>query len=451
MVLGQSRPTPAPLTVSQLTSLVRDVLEREVGTVLVAGEISNLHRASSGHIYFTLKDDRSQIRCAMFRTAAQRLVFDPEDGQEVVAQGQIGLYPARGDVQLYVELLEPQGRGALQLAFEQLKARLGAEGLFGEERKRPLPFFPRHVGVATALGGAALHDILVMLRQRCPGLRVVVRPTRVQGAGAAEDIVRAIADLNACAELEVLIVGRGGGSLEDLWCFNDERVARAIAGSRLPVVSAVGHEIDLTIADLVADRRAPTPTAAAELVVPRRVDLVAMVDRAAAALAAGLLRASGRQRERLANLARRLVDPRRRVRDLRARAAGLDDRLRAAMGRCVGRARIAVAGVERRLEVQHPEARVAAGARAAALLRRRLDLAARRALTAARERVARAAAALNGMSPLAVLHRGYSLTRRLPDRAIVRDAAMLAAGDRIEVTFAVGRARARVEGDGLDS
>jgi len=451
MVLRRSRPAPTPLTVSQLTALVRDVLEREVGTVLVAGEISNLHLAGSGHMYFTLKDDRSQVRCVMFRAAAQCLVFTPADGQEVIAQGQVGLYPARGDMQLYIDALEPQGRGALQLAFEQLKARLADEGLFDEARKRPLPFFPRHVGVVTALGGAALHDILVMLRQRCPGLHVLVRSTRVQGAGAAEDIVQAIADLNACAELEVLIVGRGGGSLEDLWCFNDERVARAIAGSRVPVVSAVGHEIDFTIADLVADRRAPTPTAAAELVVPRRADLIAMVERATAALAAALVRSSARQRERLTSLGRRLVDPRRRARDLRMRAGALEDRLRGAIRRCVARSRIAVAGVERRLEVQHPRARAVAGARAVALLRHRLELGVRRAITGSHERVARAATALNGLSPLAVLHRGYSLTRRLPDRAIVRDAAMLARGDRIEVMFAVGRARARVEGDGPDS
>jgi len=237
---------PAPLTVTQLTLLVRDALSTAVGNVLVAGEISNLHAAGSGHLYFTLKDDRAQMRCVLFRSAAQVLVFAPADGQQVVVRGQINLYPQRGDLQLYVDHMEPLGRGALQLAFEQLKERLSAEGLFDEARKRPLPFFPRHIGIATALGGAALHDILVILRSRCPALHVVVRPMRVQGPGAADDIVRALDDLNAHPALEVLIVGRGGGSLEDLWPFNEERVGRAIADSRLPVVAAIGHEVDFT-------------------------------------------------------------------------------------------------------------------------------------------------------------------------------------------------------------
>jgi exodeoxyribonuclease VII small subunit len=246
-----------------------------------------------------LKDDRSQLRCAMFRNAAQLLVFRPVDGQEVIVRGRVSLYAERGDLQLYVDTMEPQGRGALQLAFEQLKARLAAEGLFDEGRKRALPFFPTSVGIATALSGAALHDILVILRSRCPALHVVVRPIRVQGVGSAEDICQAIADLNAHRDLEVLIVGRGGGSLEDLWSFNEERVARAIAASRLPIVSAVGHEVDFTIADFVADRRAPTPTAAAELVVPRLDDLRALVARGQAGLAGALARRSARERRHL--------------------------------------------------------------------------------------------------------------------------------------------------------
>jgi len=443
---ARGRGVPRALSVTQLVGLLGDALEREVGRVLVTGEISNLRAAPSGHVYFTLKDDRCQVRCVMFRSAAQLLVFRPGDGQEVVARGQVGVYPARGEMQLYVDLLEPQGRGALQLAFEQLKARLAAEGLFAEARKRPLPFFPCHVGVATALGGAALRDVLVILGQRCPRLHVVVRPVRVQGLGAADDIVDAIADLNAHPELEVLIVGRGGGSLEDLWPFNEERVARAIAGSRLPVVSAVGHETDLTIADLVADRRAPTPTAAAEMVVPRTADLGASVARAAAALAAALARHTGRERRRLDDLGRRLRDPRRRAGELRAEIARLGRRAEQACRRRIATARAAVAGAEHRLGVQDPRARAAALAERVAGMRRRLDLAAVRAVAAARARAGRAAAALDDLSPLSVLRRGYSLTRTLPDRVIVRDAAALAAGDRVEITFAAGRATARVEG-----
>jgi exodeoxyribonuclease VII large subunit len=445
MVTARPRATPAPLTVTQLTALVRDTLEQGVGRVLVAGEISNLRAAPSGHVYFTLKDDRSQLRCVMFRSVVQLLVFSPADGQEVVVRGQVSLYPSRGEMQLYVDALEPQGRGALQLAFEQLKERLGAEGLFDEARKRPLPFFPRHVGVATALGGAALHDILVILRARCPGVHVVVRSVRVQGAGAADDIVAALADLNERPDLQVLIVGRGGGSLEDLWPFNEEKVARAIATSRVPVISAVGHEVDVTIADLVADRRAPTPTAAAEIAVPRAADLGATVARLTVTLAAGLDRRAGGARRRLDDLAGRLRDPRRRVEALRARLDALAERSTHAVGRRVSLATATVDATARRLVLRDPRVRGAALATAVAACRRRLELAARHVASAARERVARAAATLDGLSPLGALQRGYSLTRRLPERALVRDAAVLAPGDRLEITFAAGTAVARVE------
>ncbi len=441
----RSRPTPAPLTVTQLTQLVRDTLAAEFASVLVAGEISNLHPAGSGHLYFTLKDDRSQVRCVLFRSAAQVLVFTPADGQRVVVRGQIGLYPARGDLQLYVDRLEPLGRGALQLAFEQLKERLAAEGLFDEARKRPLPFFPRHVGIATARGGAALHDILVILRSRCPALHVVVRPVRVQGAGAADDIVRALDDLNAHPALEVLIVGRGGGSLEDLWPFNEERVARAIVASRLPVIAAIGHEVDFTIACLVADRRAPTPTAAAEMVVPRVADLEARLARCAGALGDALERRCAAERRRVGALAARVRDPRRYVRDLGARAAGLEARLvRALRGRVDG-ATWALDATAHRLQLHDPAARLARAAGAVEDGRRRLERAVAAVLRDGRARVARGARSLDDLSPLAVLQRGYSLTRR-PDGSVVRDGSTLRDGDDVDLTFAVGGARARITG-----
>jgi len=446
MVVARPRRSPAPLSVTQLTTLVRNALDQEIGRVLVAGEISNLHAAGSGHLYFTLRDERSQLRCAMFRSAAQLLVFRPADGQEVIVRGRVSLYPERGDLQLYVDALEPQGRGALQLAFEQLKARLAAEGLFDEGRKRALPYFPARIGVATALNGAVLHDILVILRTRCPALHVVVRPVRVQGLGAAEDIAQAIADLNAHRDLEVLIIGRGGGSLEDLWAFNEECVARAIAASRLPVVSAVGHEVDFTIADFVADRRAPTPTAAAEMVVPRLADLQAMVARGAAGLTGAMARRSARERRHLDLLTRRVRDPRRRVHELRAENEALVLRLAAAMARRLATARVRANATAHRLAVQHPGARALVLGAAVAAFQHRLDLAGRRTLSGARERLARAAATLDDLSPLAVLRRGYSLVRRLPERAIVRAGRALAPGDEVEITFAEGAVRARVEG-----
>jgi exodeoxyribonuclease VII large subunit len=448
MVVARPRRAPAPLSVTQLTALVRNALDQEIGRVVVAGEISNLRAAGSGHLYFTLKDDRSQLRCAMFRSAAQLLVFRPADGQEVVVRGRVSLYPERGDLQLYVDALEPQGRGALQLAYEQLKARLAAEGLFDEARKRALPFFPRRIGIVTALGGAALHDILVILRTRCPALHVVIRPVRVQGPGAGLEIAQAIGDLNAHGELEVLIVGRGGGSLEDLWCFNEECVARAIAASRLPVVSAVGHEVDFTIADFVADHRAPTPTAAAEMVVPRLRDVTLMVERAAAGLAAALARRAGRERRQVDLLVRRLRDPRRRVHELRSANEALVLRLEAALARRLAATRTQIGALAHRLAMQHPGARVATLATTVAAHEHRLGLAARGALVAAGGRLTRAAAALDDLSPLAVLRRGYSLVRRLPEHAIVRDAAAVAPGDAIEITFAAGAVRARVEDAG---
>ena len=316
---------PRVLTVGELARRIQGALEEGLDRVWVVGEISNFRAAPSGHYYFTLKDDEAQLAAVLFRSAAARIRFRPADGLEVVAGGRVRLYEARGTLQLYVDTLEPRGVGALRLQLEQLRDKLSAEGLLGAERKRPLPFLPRCVGVVTALGGAALHDILAMLRARYPNLRVVVRPVRVQGVGAEREIAAGIRDICAVPEVDVLIVGRGGGSIEDLWAFNDEGVARAIVGCRVPVVSAVGHEIDVTIADLVADARAPTPTAAAELVVPRKLELVAAVDEHRRTLEIGLRRHLHARRRMIQGLRARLRDPRREVRSTRARARSTVD------------------------------------------------------------------------------------------------------------------------------
>lgn len=368
--------------------------------VWVVGEISGLRAPSSGHLYFTLKDDRSQIRAVMFRGQAGLLRFRPEDGLEVLVRGNVNVYPARGDLQLYAATMEPRGVGEQQLAFEQLKALLATEGLFAPERKRPLPFFPRCVGVVTALGGAAIHDILTILYQRCPYTRVIIRPTKVQGVGAGADIAAGIQDLNEHGEVEVLIVGRGGGSREDLSAFNEEIVARSIAASAVPVIAAVGHEIDLSIADLVADCRAPTPTAAAEMVVPRWEDLRAQVEDHAQALHAAMQRLLFEQRNTVEHLSKRLRHPGRQV-------AVLRDRLRAAAARVV----LAMA---RRQERAH-------------------------------SRVQELTTALNSLSPLAVLGRGYSLTRTWAEGRVVTDAATLSPGENLRISFAKGEARVRVE------
>src|SRR3989338_1364028 len=252
----------AVLTVSALTAQLRVVLEERFPAVWVEGEISNYRLYGSGHAYFTLKDADAQLRCALFRTRGRRIRFEPADGLHVMAFGSVEVYAQRGEYQLVVELLEPKGLGALQLAFEQLKARLEAEGLFDAGRKRALPRFPRKIGIVTSPSGAALRDILRVIGRRFGGLHIVIAGCRVQGDGAAAEIAQAIRDLDALGDVDVVIVGRGGGSLEDLWAFNEEVVARAIAASTAPVVSAVGHEVDFTIADFVADLRAPTPPAA---------------------------------------------------------------------------------------------------------------------------------------------------------------------------------------------
>jgi exodeoxyribonuclease VII large subunit len=265
-------------SVAELSLELRSLLERQYPDVWVTGEVSNLRAAGSGHLYFTLKDETAQLRAVCFRNQARYLKFKPQDGLAVIARGRLSLYEARGEYQLYVEFLEPAGLGALQLAFEQLKQKLAAEGLFDRARKKPLPVLPRAIGVVTSPTGAVIRDILRILRRRFPNINVQIYPAKVQGEGAAQEIVHGVEYFNRKSPVDVIIVARGGGSLEDLWAFNEEVLARAISASNVPVISAVGHETDFTIADFVADLRAPTPSAAAELVVHRKQDFVAEID-----------------------------------------------------------------------------------------------------------------------------------------------------------------------------
>jgi exodeoxyribonuclease VII large subunit len=288
-------PSARPLSVSEITAAVRTLLEDRFRLVTVAGEISNCRPWSSGHFYFTLKDERCQLRAVMFRTAARTLRFQPADGQRVVARGRLAVYDVKGEYQIVCDTLTPDGQGARHAAFEALKQRLRAEGLFDAERKRPLPVLPRRIGVVTSLDGAAVRDVLRILTSRHPGVRVVVRAARVQGAGAADDLVRALRAIAAVPELDVVIIGRGGGSAEDLWAFNDEGLARAIARCPVPVIAAIGHEVDVTIADFVADVRAATPSNAAELVVDRLDNFGARIDRAERRLLAVVRLAAARR------------------------------------------------------------------------------------------------------------------------------------------------------------
>src|SRR5438876_1195547 len=426
--------------------LLREALEGGVGSVWVAGEISNLRRAPSGHVYFTLKDEQSQLDAILFRSGAQALAFRPADGMEVLVYGRVSLYPTRGALQLYVDRIEPRGLGALQLAFEQLKARLGAEGLFAAERKRPLPRFPRAVGIVTALGGAVIHDMRTVLRRRWPACRIVVRPVRVQGAGAGREVAAGIGDLNRLGGLDVLIVGRGGGSLEDLWAFNEEITARAIAASDIPVVSAVGHEVDFTIADFVADARAPTPTAAAALVVADREEVAAGLARAEAALRRALARRVEAARARVTGLQRALGDPARRVHDLGQRIDDLAARVRRGLLGRLAWERREVTTLAARLARSGPAPGLPRARERLAWAGERLRFALAMRLRHARATVEQAARRLDALSPLACLARGYAIVRR-GDAAgpVVRDAGTLAAGDAVALVFARGRARARID------
>ena len=388
------------MSVTELNELIKGTLESRLDALWVQGEISNFRVPPSGHYYFTLKDDKSQICAVMFRRQGGGLRFLPENGLAVLCFGKVSLYSVRGDLQLYVDDMEPQGQGALYLAFEQLKKKLAAEGLFAQERKKPLPFLPATIGIVSSDRGAALHDMLRIIRDRYADRRVVIRPVRVQGEGAAKEIAEAIADLNCFAGVEAIIVGRGGGSLEDLWAFNEEIVARAIYASKIPIVSAVGHEIDFTIADFVADHRAPTPTAAAEFILPRKRDLLEQIQVLELQLLKEMEFKLETAKENLNALLKRLTDPGRKLRENQQRLDELSIDLLRRFQECVRQSKNSL-----------------------------VELAGR----------------LSALSPLAVLERGYAIAHKLPEERIVKSAAALETGDLIRITFAEGQSFCRVE------
>jgi exodeoxyribonuclease VII large subunit len=437
---------PRIWSVTEAAGLVQGILHDTVGPLWVAGEISNWRRVASGHCYFTLKDKQSQLRAVMWNRTAQVLPFRPDDGMQVLVHGRPTVYAVRGDLQLQVEQMEPRGAGALQLAFEQLKTKLEAEGLFLPARKRPLPRFPRRIGIVTAMQGAAVHDMRTVLRKRWPAASVVIRAVRVQGAGAGREIAEGIADLNGLGDVDVMIVGRGGGSLEDLWAFNEEVVARAIAASSVPVVSGVGHEVDFTIADFVADVRAPTPTAAAALVVPDRAEVRAAVERASLGLGRGLARRVTLAWERIGELERRLGDPQRRVAALVQRVDELGERARRGLRRKVDWEARELRALAARLARTGPAAQVARAAERLRTLGERLRFAAGVRVRHDRAALAKLAGQLDVLSPLACLARGYAIVRRDDPRgSVVTDAGTLAPGEPLTLVFAKGRARARVD------
>jgi exodeoxyribonuclease VII large subunit len=432
-------------TVSRLNREARGLVESRLGTLWIEGEVSNFSRPASGHWYFSLKDAGAQVRCAMFRARNALAGPPPRDGTQVLLRARVSLYEPRGDFQLIVDHLEPAGEGALRRRFEELKRRLAAEGLFDAARKRPVPSLPRAVGVVTSPTGAALRDILHVLRRRFPAVPVVLYPVPVQGEAAAPRIAEAIATASARAEVDVLIVGRGGGSLEDLWPFNEEAVVRAIVAASMPVVSAVGHEVDVTLADFAADLRAPTPSAAAELVVPDAAEWLRALADQARRLAGAWGRQAARWREDIVWTRRRLeqLHPAVRLEREAQRLDELDGRLRATLRLALATRAHDLAALREALGALSPAARVAELRRRADVLAARLAPAARAALERQRSRLGASGRALHAVSPLATLERGYAIVTR-EDGRVLTAASGVSPGETVEARLARGRIAARV-------
>jgi exodeoxyribonuclease VII large subunit len=435
------------LSVSELTDRIQGVLETEFFDVWVEGEISNLKVAASGHVYFSLKDPNAQIDATVWKSDAHRLRFKPRDGAQVLVRGSVRVYPPRGRYQISVQVIEPLGKGSLAQAFEELKEKLQKEGLFDRERKRPLPLLPRRVGVVSSSTGAVIRDILRVLRRRYANLEVLLYPARVQGEGAAEEIALGVRVLNRLDDLDVIIVARGGGSLEDLWAFNTEGVARAIAASRIPTISAVGHETDFTIADFVADLRAPTPSAAAEHVVQAKEDLQARIASLEGRLAGGLRLRLTRTRARVEAAAAHRVFAVERGR-LHVRAQRVDE-----MSRRAGRALVArleqgrdrSGRLRERLEAFRWDRQLSARREHLSHRTGRLEALLRGAVERHRATLGRLAGQMNALSPLAVLGRGYALAWDETTGTLLRDAAETSEGRGLRIRLHRGSVRATVE------
>ncbi len=429
-------------SVSQLNNQIRQMLEG-LPLLWIEGEISNLSRPSSGHWYFTLKDAQAQVRCAMFRNRNGGLRFAAQDGQKVLVRAKVSLYEGRGDYQLIVEHMEPAGLGDLQRQFELLKAQLDAEGLFASANKKPLPFLPQRIGLITSPTGAAIRDLIQVLGRRFPAVPLVVLPVAVQGKDAAGEIAQAIAKANTLSLCDLLIVGRGGGSLEDLWAFNEEIVARAIVASRIPIISAVGHETDVTIADFVADLRAPTPSAAAELAVPHHDELAQMFAGRLTQLKRALARRLDKHHYRLEALNARLRHPGQRVRMHQQRVDMLELRLRNAWQKRYQQAHQQLAKQQALLHQHNPKRKLALRQQQLQQLQARLPLAWARLLHNHQQRLAQNAALLHSLSPLPTLQRGYTLALNSQGQ-LIRSVTAVASQQEIRLRFHDGEASVKV-------
>ncbi|RME17782.1 MAG: exodeoxyribonuclease VII large subunit [Bdellovibrio sp.] len=429
------------LSVSDLNRQIRALIENQFPLVWVQGEISNFKAHSSGHYYFSLKDAKSQINAVMFKGFNRHLKFKPESGMEVIVRGKVTVYEPRGSYQILVETMEPKGAGALQLAFEQLKKKLQAEGLFDPDRKKPLPPFPQVIGVVTSPTGAAIRDILNVLKRRHSGVEVLVIPALVQGKEAKESIASAIELAQKIKTLDVLIVGRGGGSIEDLWAFNEEIVARAIANSQIPIISAVGHEVDYTIADFVADLRAPTPSAAAELVVKNKQDLQDKIQHLQQRLLKNMEYSLESLKKNLSNLQMRLVDPRKRIQDGQLRCDELSLRLEQSIFRLIENKKNQTQLLREKLP--SPLKKIAQSQQQVQHLMTQQTHFMQSQISIKKEHLRSFMALLESLSPLHVVKRGYAIVKK--EKTLIKSTEQLKKGDQVQVNLAKGAFKALVQ------
>ena len=436
---------PKIYNVSELTEEIQNLLEERFDFVWVEGEISNFSAPVSGHYYIVLKDEKTQIRAVMFRLQARYLKFLPENGMKVIVQGRIGVYPPRGEYQIILDYIEPLGVGALALAFEQLKKKLSAQGFFDKEIKKPLPLLPQRVAVITSPTGAAIRDFLKIIRRRFANIEVIIIPVRVQGDGATDDIVKALDLVNRELKMDVIVLTRGGGSLEDLWAFNKEELALAIRRSQTPVVSAIGHEIDWTISDFAADFRAPTPSAAAEILVKEKESLLNRLDELKSRLVTEINRNIKNQVQGLYNLSKRIRDPRKRLADIWMHLDEIHSRLVRLMG-------LIVIDCRKRVETEIRTLFSCSPMNIITSMRQRLDFqrtslaqGMNNQLGVKHTTLSLLEKGMKDLSPLSVLKRGYSITRKLPEKWVIKNASSVETGDQVQVFLAEGELECRIE------
>jgi len=443
--LSETPDGPRIYTVSQLTEAIQGLLEEQFDFVWVEGEISNFRAPASGHYYMIIKDEHAQIRAVMFRLQARYLKFAPEDGMKVIAQGRIGVYAPRGEYQIVLDYLEPVGVGALAMAFEQVKRKLSEQGLFDEAIKRPLPFLPKRVAVITSPTGAAIRDFLKIIRRRFANIEIVIVPVRVQGDQACKEMVGALDLVNRELAADVIVLTRGGGSLEDLWAFNQEDLAHAIRRSRIPVVSAVGHEIDLTTSDMAADFRAPTPSAAAEHLVAEKETLINRLNQSKTRLISGVELTVRRRSDELYRLQNRIQDPRKRMMNFWLRLDEVQGRLIRLMVLTIREKKSGLHSEMRALRFHAPVNKIRSR-------RQRLDFKKETLIRAMEKKLGEMAMnralltkQLTDLSPLSVLQRGYSITLKLPEKRVLKDTSGVEKGDRVQVLLSEGELGCRIE------